>query len=85
MFSSVVKNSNMSFCHKNFNKLNAYHRENIWVLLLNNAEKKILQIKVYCIINKTENQTIYFNYCEYIPYMKLLIVCHRDLNLSYLD
>lgn len=27
MFSTVVKNSNMSFCHKNFNKLNAYHRE----------------------------------------------------------
>lgn len=41
--------------------------KNNWVLLLNNAEKKILQIKVYCIINKTENQTIYFNYFEYIP------------------
>lgn len=27
MFSTVVKNSNMSFCHKNFNKLNAYQRE----------------------------------------------------------
>lgn len=41
--------------------------KNNWVLLLNNAEKKILQIKCICIINKTENQTIYFNYFEYIP------------------
>lgn len=31
------------------------------------------KLKCICIKNITEKQTIYFNYCEYIQYIKLII------------